>query len=108
MGWLSRLLPEMGPSFDELRALGRADARKLPKEVARQKIGEHPLLSTPEAAHVRARILACLDGPFDQSARDQCDAMLRDAIAVTKHPVRPGTVEEIWYLEGLLDRFLDP
>ena len=110
MGVLSKLLKRLFPipSFEDLRAANRASARSLSKEEARRRIADHPLLSPPEASHIRSEILGFVDGAFDQPTRDRCDGLVTDAIAATKYLVRPGTVEEIWYLEGLLDRFLDP
>lgn len=104
MGWLDRLFP--APSYDDLRAENRAAGRALSKADARRGIATCALLAAPGAEAMRAEVLALVDGPFDAAARARCDVLVDDAIRATGWLVRPGTVEELWYLEGLFDRFL--
>jgi hypothetical protein len=90
-------------SFEELSESWRQAARSLSREEAVRRVALNARLAHPAAADIRARMLALLDRP-DPSARAQCAQLVQEMVAATGMLVRPGTVEELWELDGLLDR----
>lgn len=92
-------------SFDELRAQNRA-AGRVSKAEARRQIAE--FLGHSPAAEARAELLRALDGPIDASARARCEALVKEVVDAMGLLNRPGNVEQLWYLDGLMDRVLEP
>ncbi|MBW8876247.1 MAG: hypothetical protein JF614_14875 [Acidobacteria bacterium] len=95
------------PSFAELRAANRSAAQTLTRAEAQARIENHPILNHPAAAEERKQILALLSGPFDRAAYARSQELLTAALQAQDYLLRPGTVEDVWILEGLFDRLLD-
>jgi hypothetical protein len=110
MGWLQRLFQALAPvpSFDELEAECRGRGRRLSRASARDAIAAHPLLANPAAREARDALLARLDGPPDEGTRAACEALLRDALEAQGFLARPGTIEDVWHLRGLVGRAASP
>jgi len=91
--------------YETLRQQTRLEARALPRAEALRRLEAASELSAPNAASLREELLRLARGPrLDATARQRCDTLLQEILRVSRYPVRPGSVEQIWYLEGLLDR----
>ncbi|HRG99795.1 MAG TPA: hypothetical protein PLR99_26295 [Polyangiaceae bacterium] len=110
MGWLQRFFQALAPlpSFDELESECRARGRRRSRASAREAIAAHPLLAPPAAREARDALLARLDGRLDEGTRDACEALLGEALEAQGFLARPGTIEDVWHLRGLLDRAASP
>lgn len=108
MSWWRRWFPDPYPSFEELRQQNAEEGRRRSRAEAIAEIEGFPLFRAPEAAGQRAELLELLQSPFDGQARARCGELTQEALRATGALVRPGTVEELWYLEGLFDRLLEP
>lgn len=94
-------------SFDDLREANRSAARTLTRAEAQARIEHSKLLSHPHAAEERRQILTLISGPFDRAAHARSLELLSAALQAQSYLLRPGTVEDVWILEGLFDRLLD-
>jgi hypothetical protein len=101
---LRALLDNSGPSFNELREAMREAAAGLSVEAARTAVEEHALLE--QATRTRSRVLALCEDGLGHDERTKCDELIRQAVDRTSYIMRPGAVEELWYLDALLDRLL--
>jgi hypothetical protein len=92
-------------NYETLRQEIRSRARALPRAEALRRLEAASELGNPRAASLREELLRLARGPrLDAAARQRCDTLLQEILKVSNYPVRPGSVEQIWYLEGLLDR----
>ena len=107
MRWAKWLKELFFPEID-LRAANRAAKANVPRDVALAWIEGDPIFRHPAAARQREEVLTLIAGRFDEAARDRCLELLQEAVAAQHYLVRPGTVEELWALEGLFDRLLKP
>lgn len=99
MGLLRRLFGsfELTATFAELRQQNHDVAANYPRERVVAEL-EARLAHDPGA---RAELHALLQAPLDTAARARCCTLLGyDRPGMS----RPGNVEELWYLDGLLDR----
>ena len=102
MGDRTLLLDNLGPSFGVLREEMRKAAAHVSVEDARAAIADHGLFKG--APTRRAQVLALLEGGLGFEERRRCDELLQQAVESSNYLSRPGTVEELWYLEALLDK----
>jgi hypothetical protein len=97
------------PSFEELAARNRDAGRALSREEAQRFLEANPLLTPPAAAVPSAALLRLIGGPpLSLAERQRAGELLREILTLSDYPLRPGTVEDVWYLEGVLDRLTEP
>lgn len=112
MGWFSKLFgsADVTPPFDELRAQTRRSGQSLSRQEARARLFADPRVNHLQARPMREQLAALADAPapWDQAACARAHALLREALAAQGFLARPGSVEEIWLLEGYLDRLAQP
>jgi hypothetical protein len=104
MGWFDDLLGS--PTYEQLEERNRAAGRRVPRDEARRQVAA--ALAGENVAAQREAILKIVDGPLDPGARERVAALLREGNAVRKPLLRPGTIEEHWWLDGLLDGLCSP
>ena len=101
-------MTEKRSPYDALAASSRAWAKRFSPAEARTRIEKHAILSHPAASAEHARIRALLAGAFHAEQRAECQTLLKASLRKQGYPMRPGTVEDVWMLEGLFDRLMDP
>jgi hypothetical protein len=104
--WFKSWFPSS--SYDDLRKGHYDAARALARDEARDGIERNPILLHPASAQQRAEIVALISGPFGQAEHARSLELLRAALEAQSYLLRPGTVEDVWALEGLFNRLLDP
>lgn len=104
--WFTRLRRRWkGPSFEELRETHIARARRLSRAEAIDMLEKNVVLGHPACADQRREILALVAaGPLGPAERARCEELLDAALRAQSYLLRPGTVEEVWWIAGLLDR----
>lgn len=100
MGLLRRLLGsfELTPSFAELEQANHDVSARYPRERVLAELLARRTADLEDRAELH-RLLATR--PFDAAAHARSRAILGRVYAGF---VRPGTVEDLWYIDGLLDR----
>ena len=96
------------PSDGDLRKAHHDAARALSRGEARERIERNWILQHPASAKQREEIVALISGPFGQAEHARCLELLYAALKAQSYLLRPGTVEDVWALEGLINRLLDP
>lgn len=99
MGLLERFFDWIQPlpSFEEIRRSNIEAASTFSLERVLEELERYPF-SRPETRGEMLRLARTR--PFDDRSYEQCHALIR----LDKPFARPGSVEEIWYLEGLIER----
>lgn len=86
--------------------MNRAAAQSLSRTDVVECIQRNAVLQHPAAARQRTEICAFTAHPVDHKTHDQLLQLLRNALAAREYLLRPGTVEEVWFIEGMFDRLL--
>jgi hypothetical protein len=94
-------------AYEPLAASNRDWASLLDPLEARRRIEEHRLLTHPAASAEQVRIRALVAAPLHAEQRAECQTLLEEALRKQGYPMRPGSVEDVWMLEGLFDRLMD-
>jgi hypothetical protein len=92
------------PSFDELRESHLASARRLSRAEAVAQLETNAVLAHPASAEQKKEILALAAGTFGPAERARCQELLLSALRAQDFLLRPETADEVWRIEGLLDR----
>ena len=100
-GWLSRI-PGDSDGYADLQRATR-DGVRMSRDEARAAIATHPLFDGA-AEGLRARLLDAAAQGTGPSVRDTCIALVHEAVRTKQVLLRPGTVEDLWHLEGIVDR----
>jgi hypothetical protein len=101
--WFKRTF--VGFSFDEIRQMHIARAAKLSRAEAIASLERDARLTHPAASEHRRELLALVAaGPLDPAERARCQELMMSALQAQGFLFRPETADEVWWLEGLLDR----
>lgn len=72
---------------------------------ARGRLAADPWLGHPNARVYRDELLALAEtSPWDAATRARAVALVGKALAAQDFLARPGTIEDVWAIEGYLDR----
>lgn len=110
MTWLTTLWNSVHlfPTFADLEARTRRQAMALPRAEARARLAADPRLNHEAAVVFRDRLLALIDAPWTPATREQARDLVSQALAAQGFLARPGTIEDVWMIEGYLDRLSVP
>ncbi len=99
---------DLGPSYEELAELNRNEAHALSRQDALARLEQALPRFSDGAQRATAELLTYVRAAHDdvEAARSHARELLREVLRAAAFPVRPGTVEDVWYLEGLIDRVL--
>jgi hypothetical protein len=95
-------------SWEAIEQANRSSGRAVSRETAYALITNHRIFAHPAAVHQRAMVVELLAHPLDQTGRAALDRLLNEALVAQGFLKRPETIDEIWHLEGLFDRMLQP
>lgn len=94
--------------FEEASAATRAAAEKLSRAEALARLSTTPHLTDPRATSGPLLLALASSPSFSLADRARCNDLHQLCIREVQMLVRPGTVEDLWYVDGLLDRLLRP
>lgn len=82
-----------------------AGARSLSRAEALNLLERNLVLGHPASVAQRREMLALvIGGPLGPAERTRCEELLKEAMRTQNYLLCPGTIEDIWWLEGILDR----
>lgn len=98
---LARRQPSPFSSYDDLRRQNHAVWRGTSRAQLRAALAAHPVAAGFPAPLREELLLLAAREPFGAAERERAHAILAEALR--GFPLRPGTIEEVWHLEGIFE-----